>query len=292
MESFADYISDERSLSPLTCKAYLKDVEQFVEQSCADPGYRPSAWFNRDAVKKYLSFLHAGGYKRTSTRRKVTAVRLFARFLAGDGHVKPGVVLDLTAPAPDRRLPRFLDITSTFSLLDEPGSSDRFGPRDRAIMEVIYSAGLRVGELVALDDTDIRFRESLVKVMGKGGKERICPIGEAAYRVLERYLEWRNARFPHAVRGGALFLNRYGNRISSRGVRYIFDKYTLRVSKAHGCHPHTLRHTFATHLLDRGADLGAVKDLLGHSSLSSTQIYTHVTTARLKEIYGKSHPRA
>jgi len=291
LDAFELSLSTARGLSPLTVRAYLSDVRQFASATDADPLADPRTWLTRESVKKFLSFLFAENFTRTTTRRKVTSVKLFIEFAAARELAPNGLPLDLTAPAPGRNLPRFLDIQATFDLLSEPGENDRFGIRDRAILELIYSAGLRVSELVSLNDESLRLDAGTVKVTGKRNKERLCPVGRNAISALRSYIDWRNGFFP-GRKTRALFVNSRGGRLSTRGVRGLFEKYSSRTSKAHGCHPHTLRHTFATHLLDRGADLQAVKELLGHSSLSTTQVYTHVTTGRLKKVYRKSHPRA
>lgn len=291
LNAFELSLSAARGLSPLTVRAYITDVRQFADLIETDPLVDPRSWLNRESVKTYLGFLYTKNYARATTRRKVTSVRLFIEFAGGKGMAPRGLPLDLTAPAPERNLPRFLDIRATFELLAEPGEKDRLGTRDRAILDLIYSAGLRVSELVSLDDDNLRLDDGTVKVTGKRKKERLCPIGRAAVSALRVYIDWRNAVFStRSTR--ALFVNSRGNRLSARGVRGLFAKYSARTSRAHGCHPHALRHTFATHMLDRGADLQAVKELLGHSSLSTTQIYTHVTTGRLRKVYQKTHPRA
>jgi len=192
----------------------------------------------------------------------------------------------ISTPKVDKKLPHFLDVASVVKLIESPNVKDVWGSRDRAIMEVLYSSGLRVSELVGLDIEDVDFIGGVAKVMGKGKKERICPIGDKASDALRNYLNKRSRKDK------ALFLNRSGTRLQDRSIRRIIDKYINKISLKEKISPHTLRHSFATHLLDRGADLRSVQELLGHKNLSTTQIYTHITAERLKSVYDKTHPRA
>jgi len=192
----------------------------------------------------------------------------------------------MSSPKLDKPLPNFLSEEEVSRLVEAPSLEEISGLRDRAILETLYSTGMRVSELVGLEVRDVDFLSNMVKVLGKGKKERLLPIGEPALRILRRYLEKRQSSSP------VVFLNKNGTRLTGRGIRNILNKYIHRVSAKEHISPHTLRHSFATHLLNRGADLRSVQELLGHASLSTTQIYTHLTTDRLKAVYDKAHPHA
>jgi site-specific recombinase XerD len=213
-------------------------------------------------------------------------LRTFFKFLSREGYIKTNPATLLLTPKLDKRLPQFLTEDEINKLLDSPSKDDISGLRDRAIMETFYSTGMRISELVGLNLEDVDFISGVVKVRGKGKKERLLPIGEKALTALRHYLDKRKEKTKE------IFLNKSGTRITDRGVRDILEKYIKLTSLKENISPHTLRHTFATHLLNHGADLRSVQELLGHVNLSTTQIYTHLSTERLKNIYDKTHPRA
>lgn len=226
---------------------------------------------------------------KSSISRKLATVRAFFKYLHREGYVKKNPAKLVSSPKVPKNLPKFLDIDETFSLMDTP-SGETFKPtRDRAILELLYSSGLRVTELTSLDIGDINMKESLVRVKGKGRKERIIPIGSQAMDAVQNYLP---ERVSIKKKSSALFLNNRGGRLTQRSVRRILLHYSKMINLKSDLSPHTLRHTFATHLLHEGADLRSIQELLGHSSLSTTQKYTHVDIGHLTEVYDKAHPMA
>jgi site-specific recombinase XerD len=224
-----------------------------------------------------------------SVGRHLSSLRSFFKFLTREGLIKANPILILSSPKLDKHLPQFMTEDETAKLIESAfpkDNKDERGRRDRAILETFYSCGIRISELVGLNQQDIDFIGGIIKVFGKGKKERIVPIGEAALSSIRKYLDLRSRQSE------AVFLNKNGRRITTRGVRDIVDKYIRLAGIRQGVSPHTLRHSFATHLLNRGADLRTVQELLGHANLSTTQIYTHLTTERLKSVYDKAHPHA
>jgi integrase/recombinase XerC len=245
-------------------------------------------------VRSFLARLRDQDYSRASSARKLATLRSFFRFLLRRGQVAVNPVQAIRTPKQDKRLPRFLEYEQIERLLSAPAGADWLSCRDKAMLETLYSTGIRVSELVDLDLADVDLIGEAVRVRGKGRKERISPVGSTAIESLQRYLQTRSAARcgPH-VDQAALFVNKHGRRLSARSVRRKLDKYLVQagIDPTH-VSPHTLRHSFATHLLNNGADLRSVQELLGHRSLSTTQIYTHLTTARIKQVYDAAHPRS
>ncbi len=279
-----------RGFSPHTIEAYRNDLSQF-----ADCFQESSSWgtlraIDRKRVRSYLSTMLRQGYSRSSVARKLSSISSFFRFLCKEGLLEANPVTGLRPPRLTRDLPAFLDRHQAERLMDILETETVFQTRDRAIIELLYSTGIRSSELVGLNLSDLDLQADTVVVTGKGNRQRFVPFGKPARRALQTYLGKRSQLNP----GGklTLFLNRRGGRLSTRSLRRIIKSYLTRVGHVTKRSPHTLRHTFATHLLDEGADLRAVQELLGHKSLSSTQIYTHVTSKKLKRIYGRAHPRA
>ena len=241
-------------------------------------------------LRRYLADLRRAEYSRATIARKIATLRSFYKFLAREGEVQGNPVKVIRTPRLGKRLPKFLNPSDVERLLAAPKGDDLLSRRDAAMLEVLYSTGMRVSELVGLDLEDIDPLAEVVRVRGKGRRERLAPLGSYAVRALNRYLEARaqaNVKDDRAV-----LVNRHGRRLNVRSVRRKLAKYLAEAGLDPGVSPHTLRHSFATHMLERGADLRAVQELLGHRSLSTTQIYTHVTASRLKEIYESAHPRA
>ena len=241
--------------------------------------------------------LQKKGNKSRTISRKIASVRSFLRFLVEEGYLKSNPAEGIPLPKQQKKLPMFLDEGETVRLMSAPVRKDILGMRDRAILETLYSTGMRVGELVSLKLNSIDFIGGVVRVSGKGRKERIVPIGEKALESLGKYLKMREELLSKQRKDirqdrNALFLDRWGGRLSARSICRMVSKYVRILGAKIGISPHTLRHSFATHLLNAGADLRAVQELLGHVSLSTTQVYTHVTTERLKSVYTKAHPRA
>ena len=287
---FLDYLTYERNVSPNTIEAYRDDLESFIKFLCND-----YLTMGRDlldlkkvdhlAVRSYLAFLARKKLSRSSTARHLSALRSFFKYLMREGAVEANPARTVATPKREKHLPAVLQTADVALLLEQPDDSP-LGIRDRAWLELLYASGLRISELVAIDIEDIELRSRLVKVRGKGSKERIVPFGSKAEAALRAYLAIREEDDP------ALFLNYRGQRITTRSVRRLFEGYVRAASLKAGVSPHTLRHSFATHLLNSGADLRGIQELLGHASLSTTQKYTHLNDAQLIAVYKKSHPRA
>jgi integrase/recombinase XerC len=284
----------ERDLSSHTLSAYRRDADQFVRW--LRRGHIEDAGdLDRRVLRRYVAFLSERGYARRSIARKVSAVRSMLEWAVGRGKLGANPARDLDTLKLDRPLPKALKAADVKALCELPPDDDARGLRDRAIIELLYGSGLRVGELCALDLDDVDLAELAVRVMGKGRKERRIPISRPAARSLRAYLTGARATLlgtrDEAAGFYALFVNTRGGRLTSRSVRAMLSQYMRAEGKA-PVGPHALRHSFATHLLDNGADLRAVQELLGHESLATTQIYTHVSTERLRAVYEQSHPRA
>ena len=295
LRSFLDYLEIEKNYSENTLRSYendLKKFEEFLKKETSERVGLEKGEIDRFLIRRYLACLRDLSLKKKTISRKLSTLRSFFRFLIREGKISDNPALLISAPRREQRLPGYLNISEINELISLPNEKELLGLRDKAILEVLYGSGLRVGELVGLDlnDADILL-ESLV-VLGKGRKERIVPVGSFAQRALREYLERRSRLIKAGRYEDALFLNHRGRRLTPRGVEFIINKYIYRLSVVKKVSPHTLRHTFATHLLDGGADLRAVQELLGHKLLATTQIYTHVTTERLKAVYDKAHPRA
>jgi len=290
IDAFLDELRT-RGLSPHTVEAYARDLAQ-LEAFLRDLK-RDEAPLARDltprAVRRFVSSLAAARYARRTVQRKLAAVKSLARYLLSRKALERNPTTGVRAPRPERRLPSFLRKKEIELLFRGRGSSER-ELRDQAILELFYSTGMRLSELSGLRVESLDPRARLVRVIGKGDKERVVPVGRAALEAVRRYLAARGDEA--GGRGRPLFTSSRGTALSNRSLQRIVSKRLAEVSEARQLSPHVLRHTFATHMLDAGADLRAVQELLGHSSLSSTQIYTHVTAERLREIYDKAHPRA
>ena len=284
IEKFIRYLEIEKNYSSHTILNYRLDLEgfsKFIGETALEK-------IDYLALRKYLAVLKEKSLGSRSVGRHLSALRSFFKFLTREGLIKTNPILILSSPKLDKHLPQFLTEEETKKLIESAFSKDEKderGLRDRAILETFYSCGIRISELVGLDQDNIDFIGGIVKVFGKGKKERIVPIGEAALSTIRKYLDNRKKQ------SDAVFLNKNGARITTRGVRGIVEKYIKAVGIRHGVSPHTLRHSFATHLLERGADLRAVQEMLGHSNISTTQIYTHINRDRLKSIHKQFHPR-
>jgi tyrosine recombinase XerC len=282
VEKFTRYLEIEKNYSGHTILNYRLDLEDFQ----AFLGTSPVERVDYLGVRKYLAVLKEKNLKSRSIARKLSTLRSFFRFLTREGFIKANPVASIVSPKLDKHLPQFLTEDEAGRLIESSIPKNNSGLRDRAIFETFYSTGIRISELVGLNLDDVDFISGIVKVRGKGKKERLVPIGDHAISAIRAYLDRRKQQSQ------ALFLNPSLRRISDRGVRYIFNKYIRVAGIRQGVSPHTLRHSFATHLLNRGADLRTVQELLGHANLGTTQIYTHLTTERLKNVYDKAHPRA
>ncbi len=291
---FLRYLQAERNASELTIKSYREDLIDLAnylkEQLGADK--QPGDITPRD-LRGYLSALHEAGYARTSISRKLASLRSFYRFAQRREITDTNPAKPLRNPRGQRKLPHFLTSDEILKLLNAPSKRDTQGMRDLAILETMYSAGLRVSEVVGLNCGDLDLEEGVARVRGKGRKERMSPVGRYAAQALNDYLPKRilAANEPKG-REAPVFVNRFGNRLTTRSVARMLEKYLKLTGLDLRTTPHTLRHSFATHLLDRGADIRSVQELLGHKSLVTTQIYTHLSTANLREVYNRAHPRA
>ncbi len=296
LKDFLDYLAFEKNASILTIYSYQRDVEQFLF-FCSQLEI-PANQVKKNELRDFLACLIDQGYARSSISRKLSAVRSFYRYLQREGIVSHSVWASVGTPKTPQTLPKFLYYEQVKKLLDYPNQNYPLGIRDRTILELLYGSGMRVDELVNLDIKNCDLEQKLVKVTGKGSKERILPIGNPSAYYLRKYLNFarpqllKNAKIQDKEEQTSLFLNNWGNPISHRGIRFICHQYITKLSQVEGISPHALRHSFATHMLENGADIRAVQELLGHVNVSTTQIYTHITKARLQEIYYDTHPRA
>ncbi len=284
IEQFHNSLKAERDASPHTLRAYIKDLEEFL----LFVDKKPQDIDNLD-IRSFLASLHYRKLKKSSISRKLATIRSFFKFLHREGIVKKNPAKLVASPKVPKALPKFLTVDETFALMEAPKGDTFLAARDKAILELLYSSGLRVSELTLLDINDFNIKESLVRVKGKGKKERIIPVGTKAIDAMKNYLP---ERILMKKKSPALFLNNRGGRLTQRTIRRIVIKYGRIIALKGHLSPHTLRHTFATHLLHGGADLRSIQELLGHLSLSTTQKYTHVDIAHLMDVYDKAHPMA
>ncbi len=290
---YINYLEVERNSSPYTVRNYTTDLLDFF-QFLKDKGINSLKEVDRHVLRDYLSHLMEKGFVKASIARKLSAIRSFYRYLLREEIIATNPVATTSSPKLDKRLPSFLTIEEMNRLLEAPDLSTPQGLRDRALLELLYASGLRVSELVSLNLEGINLDTNEIRVWGKGSKERVVLIGKPAAEALRTYLrQGRPKFFGTRIRmTNALLLNRYGKRLMERRVQRIVEKYTNIAGIGKRVYPHMLRHTFATHLLDGGADLRVVQELLGHASLSSTQIYTHVSKSQAKKVYLSAHPMA
>ncbi len=294
IERFIEYLRVERNASPLTLKSYEEDLIALVLY-LEEVEERPVKIVEVTTLdlRRFIAQLQEEGYAKSTISRKLACLRSFFPFPVREGWIEANIAKPLRNPRAGRKLPHFLSAEEIAKLLESPPSTTTSGLRDRAILETMYSSGLRVSELVGLGLEDIDFPAGLIRVRGKGRKERLSPLGSYAQKALKK---WIAKRKPDSKAGkdhtSAVFLNRFGRRLTSRSVGRMLEKCLKQCGLDPRTSPHTLRHSFATHLLDRGADIRSVQELLGHKSLITTQIYTHVSTTRLREVYETAHPRA
>ena len=323
IQKFLDYLKFEKRFSEHTAKCYGADLIQFGEfliggHEGGMMGAEPVSLGQKEGLatavatqteskidemllsadvntmRGYLGFLNERQYSKATTARKLATLRSFYKFLVKRGQLSSNPAAAVRTPKQEKRLPRFMEYEEVKKLLDTPPVDTWLGARDKAILETLYSTGMRVSELVALNMDDIDFLGEVVHIRGKGKKERIAPISSSALQVIQHYIEFRNKRAQSNSNfdSKVLFVNKHGRRLSTRSVRRKMDKYLKIAGLDPAISPHTLRHSFATHMLNNGADLRSVQELLGHQSLSTTQIYTHLTTRKLKEVYDSAHPRS
>jgi tyrosine recombinase XerC len=282
IEKFLRYLDIEKNASEHTKINYTHDLKEF-DAFVADVSLEKIDYL---LLRRFLAHLKNKNLSKRTVNRKLSSIRSFFRFMFKEGLIKSNPTLLLSSPKQDKYLPRFLTEDETVKLIEAADGKDWLSLRDRALLETLYSTGMRISELTGLNVDNVDLVSGVVKVMGKGKKERMLPVGSSAINAIRKYLDQRKRE------NSAVFLNKNYTRLTSRGSRLILNKYIKKTSLQHGISPHTLRHSFATHLLNRGADLRSVQELLGHSNLSTTQIYTHLTTEKLKAVYDKAHPRA
>ncbi len=289
VQAFLRYLDGERNASPHTRAAYGGDLDQFLAHLRQELGREPRPGdADHLLIRSYLARLHRAGLRKSSASRKLASLRAFFRYLCREGVLDTNPAQPLLSPRTERRIPSHLEEHEAAQFLAVPGDGDA-DLRARALLELLYSTGVRCSELVGLDLSQVDLRERMARVLGKGRKERIVPFGRQASRALEAYLP---ARARSSPRSDALFVNARGGRLTDRSVRRLVASRVRQVAASKRVSPHTLRHSFATHLLERGADLRTIQELLGHASLSTTQRYTHVDARHLLDIYRKTHPRA
>jgi len=329
IDEFLNYLKFERHFSPHTAKCYAADLAQFSAflmgdtnaatgrqnftapagggKQAAGAGQPASAVAVlaeptvqqklRDAdteqIKLFLAFLGTQSYSKSTVARKLATLRSFYKFCLRRGFVKAHPLATIRTPKQEKRLPKYLELEQITKLLSTPDDGTLLGARDRAMLELLFSTGVRVSELVDLNFADLDFEGQVIRVRGKGKKQRTAPVGTTALAAIQKYLQLRrgDARSGHFDQS-ALFVNKHGQRLSTRSVRRKLDKYLTEAGLDPAISPHTLRHSFATHMLNNGADLRSVQELLGHQSISTTQIYTHLSAPRLKAVYDQAHPRS
>ncbi len=293
IEEFMDYLRVEKNASVYTIKSYREDLSQLMMflASGKELNVKDVSNISYNLLRHFLAYLQKKGYTKVTLVRKVSSLRTFFRFLSRQNYIKSNPTLYLITPKAGKKLPDFLDVAEIDNLLSIPKSDSFIGLRDKTILEVLYTTGIRVGELVALNLNDLDYLGGVIKVIGKGRKERLVPLGTGVVRIIRNYLDIRD-KIKDINNNRSLFVNTRGKRISARSIRRRVTYYIKLTGIRKKVSPHTLRHSFATHLLNAGADLRAVQEMLGHVSLSTTQVYTHVTTERLKKVYAKAHPRA
>lgn len=290
VEAFLDYARVEAGLSPHTCAAYHRDLTDFA-RFVRSRGIPSLLVVQRADVTLYLFALRQRGLAASTVARRLSALRSFYRFLVREGRAGSDPTEDVTGPRLGRRLPRVLSVEEVAQLLAQPRLDRPEGLRDRAILELLYASGLRVSELVALDVPDVDLEAELVRVVGKGRKERVVPVGSYAVRALREYLDRARARLVRRRATAALFVNRSGRRLGRQWIWTMLRRYAVQAGIRTFVSPHVLRHSFATHLLEGGADLRAVQELLGHANIATTQIYTHLTRDHVRAVFDRAHPR-
>lgn len=291
LKKYIRFLELERSISPLTVRNYASDIQGFLD-FLGENGVTSLNEVDRSTMRHYLSWLLQEGIARGSINRKLSALRSFYRYLMRENLVDVEPLSTLSAPKLEKRLPTFLTLEEISQLLAVQDASTRYGLRDHAILELLYAAGLRVSEIVTLNLDNVDLSSRQVKVWGKGAKERMVLMGRPAAKALKLYLKHGRIKLLGKKETRAFFLNRNGDRISERRIQHLIKKYARKAGLDMRIFPHIMRHTFATHLLDGGADLRVVQDLLGHARLSSTQVYTHLTQSQIRRKYLAAHPRS
>ena len=297
IDNFLNYLAVEKGFPPNTIAAYHNDLNQFagfVEEEATKRGWIPPwAGFDRQSMLSYLLDLRQRNYAATTVARKVAAIRSLFNFMVAEGVIKANPIQDVRSPKIGKSLPKPISISQVRLLLEQPSKvSTPEAKRDRAMLELLYASGMRVSELVSLNLGDVDLENGYVRCLGKGSKERVIPIYEQAALVVKEYIEGTRPQLVHKADEKALFVNLRGDRLTRQGFWQILKGYAKAANLEIAITPHTLRHSFATHMLNGGADLRSVQELLGHANISTTQVYTHLTTEHIRRTYEQSHPRA
>lgn len=288
---FINYLSVERGLASNTLESYGRDLRQYSTYLTANDVPRPES-VSRDTIVQYLLQLQSQGKATATIARRLAALKAFYQYLTRERIVEEDPTRNLESPKLERRLPRVLSVAEVERVLRQPDARTAGGTRDRAMLELLYATGIRVSELVSLNLGDVNLEQGYLRCIGKGSKERLVPVGSFAQDSLRSYLQHGRPRLLRDPREQCLFVNHHGRRLTRQGFWKIVKRYAELAKIDKSITPHTLRHSFATHLLENGADLRSVQEMLGHADISTTQIYTHLTRVRLKEVYARSHPRA
>ncbi|KJS18507.1 MAG: recombinase XerD [Peptococcaceae bacterium BRH_c4b] len=291
IRQYMDYISIERGLAYNTLQSYQSDL-LFFEEFCRNKGYDPMGDSARSAVMAYLISLKREGMASTTSSRRLAAIKSFYKYCLGEGITDRDPTENIESGKRSLKLPGVLSVSEVDVLLNQPRRDTPAGLRDKAMLEVIYACGIRVSELTGLNVGDVNIEQKYIRCLGKGAKERIVPMGRVAANSVQEYLSGARGRLTRGKATPALFINRLGSRLTRQGFWKIIKNYARRGGIRKDITPHTLRHSFATHMLENGADLRSLQELLGHADITTTQIYTHLTKSRLKEVYRQSHPRA
>ena len=290
IESFMLTLEKERNFSLHTIKAYKNDLNRFNYFLDNTLSRKKLAKINRNDIRKFLAEEYDNGYSSKTVARRLATIKSYFKYLVKTELIQENISIHINSPKVPKKLPNFVDKNLIDTLMNTPSLDTHIGIRDRAVLELFYSTGMRLSELVNMNIGDFEINKKLIRVIGKGNKERMIPYGRTAESAIKNYLKIRNLSLKPAFANKPLFVNSSENRISKRTIQRRMNNYIKLVADGKRIGPHLLRHTFATHLLDNGADIRAVKDLLGHSSLSSTQIYTHVSIEKLKKDYTQAHP--
>ncbi len=291
LQNYANYLSVEKGLARNTLESYRRDLDKFFSYMKKNNKISPEQ-VDRQSLNSFIGELRRKGFASSSISRCIASIRSFFTFLLHEGIIEDNPALDLESPRIEKKLPHVLTTGEIDRLLEQPRPDENNGMRDKAMLELLYASGIRVSELISLNITDFDARVGYLRCSGKGMKERIVPIGSVAIGCVNSYLNISRAKLVRNSEEKALFLNHHGNRMTRQGFWKILKKYALKANIQGDITPHTLRHSFATHLLENGADLRSVQEMLGHSDISTTQIYTQVTRKKIREIYDKAHPRA